>query len=186
MGLDPVYTKSAVEGLQGMTAEANNTTEAVENIPDSVKIDTSSAVKSLNAAKGAADSVAAAVNAIPSSKTITITTVYETVDSPSGGGSTDGSSSNTNKTSSNTKKTSSNTKKTSSNTKKTSSNTKKTSSSAIPNAKDKRRYYHADGTAHASGNWGLPQSEHNSLVGELGMETVRLIAVLIYLIAETS
>ena len=31
---------------------------------------------------------------------------------------------------------------------------------------------HFDGTANASGNWGLPQAEHNSLVGELGMETV--------------
>lgn len=29
-----------------------------------------------------------------------------------------------------------------------------------------------DGTAHATGNWGLPQSEKDSLVGELGMETV--------------
>lgn len=31
---------------------------------------------------------------------------------------------------------------------------------------------HFDGTANASGNWGLPQAEHNSLVGELGTETV--------------
>lgn len=31
---------------------------------------------------------------------------------------------------------------------------------------------YADGTAHASGDWGLKQSEHNSLVGELGTETV--------------
>lgn len=29
-----------------------------------------------------------------------------------------------------------------------------------------------DGTANASGSWGLPQAEHNSLVGELGTETV--------------
>lgn len=29
-----------------------------------------------------------------------------------------------------------------------------------------------NGTAHASGNWGLPSSEHNSLVGELGPEMV--------------
>ena len=28
------------------------------------------------------------------------------------------------------------------------------------------------GTAHATGSWGLEQSEHNALVGELGMETV--------------
>lgn len=31
---------------------------------------------------------------------------------------------------------------------------------------------YADGTAHASGNWGLPQAEDDALVGELGMETV--------------
>lgn len=31
---------------------------------------------------------------------------------------------------------------------------------------------HFDGTANASGNWGLSQAEHNSLVGELGTETV--------------
>lgn len=31
---------------------------------------------------------------------------------------------------------------------------------------------YADGTANASGNWGLEKSEHNSLVGELGTETV--------------
>ena len=31
---------------------------------------------------------------------------------------------------------------------------------------------HAYGTAHASGNWGLPKSEHNALVGELGQELV--------------
>lgn len=31
---------------------------------------------------------------------------------------------------------------------------------------------YADGSAHASGDWGLKQSEHNSLVGELGTETV--------------
>ena len=43
-----------------------------------------------------------------------------------------------------------------------------------------------NGTAHASGDWGLKQSEHNSLVGELGTETVKSIAVLIYLIAEIS
>lgn len=30
----------------------------------------------------------------------------------------------------------------------------------------------ANGTAHASGNWGLPQAEDDALVGELGMETV--------------
>ena len=30
----------------------------------------------------------------------------------------------------------------------------------------------ANGTAHASGNWGLPSAEHNSLVGELGPELV--------------
>ena len=29
-----------------------------------------------------------------------------------------------------------------------------------------------NGTANASGNWGLEKSEHNSLVGELGTETV--------------
>lgn len=29
-----------------------------------------------------------------------------------------------------------------------------------------------NGTAHASGNWGLPKNEHNSLVGELGQEMV--------------
>lgn len=29
-----------------------------------------------------------------------------------------------------------------------------------------------NGTAHATGNWGLKSSEHNALVGELGMETV--------------
>ena len=45
---------------------------------------------------------------------------------------------------------------------------------------------YADGSAHASGDWGLKQSEHNSLVGELGTETVKSIAVLIYLIAEIS
>ena len=113
----------------------------------------------------------------PETKTITVDVVYN---DPgwSGGGSTGGGSTSGGS--------SSGTNKTSSSTNKTSSSTKKTSSSAIPNAKDKRRYYHADGTAHASGNWGLPQAEHNSLVGELGMETVKLIAVLIYLIAETS
>ena len=31
---------------------------------------------------------------------------------------------------------------------------------------------HALGTAHKSGSWGLPKSEHNSLVGELGTEMV--------------
>lgn len=31
---------------------------------------------------------------------------------------------------------------------------------------------HVGGTAHKSGDWGLPQSEHNSLVGELGPEMV--------------
>lgn len=31
---------------------------------------------------------------------------------------------------------------------------------------------YADGTANASGNWGLEKSEHNSIVGELGTETV--------------
>lgn len=31
---------------------------------------------------------------------------------------------------------------------------------------------YADGTAHASGDWGLKRPEHNSLVGELGTETV--------------
>ena len=31
---------------------------------------------------------------------------------------------------------------------------------------------HAKGTAYKSGNWGLPNSEHNSLVGELGQELV--------------
>lgn len=31
---------------------------------------------------------------------------------------------------------------------------------------------YADGTAHASGNWGLPQAEKDALVGELGRETV--------------
>ena len=31
---------------------------------------------------------------------------------------------------------------------------------------------HAKGTAHKSGNWGLPKSEHDSLVGELGPEIV--------------
>lgn len=31
---------------------------------------------------------------------------------------------------------------------------------------------YADGTAHASGNWGLPQAEDDALVGELGRETV--------------
>lgn len=31
---------------------------------------------------------------------------------------------------------------------------------------------HAHGTAHKSGDWGLPQSEHDSLVGELGPELV--------------
>ena len=142
VGLDPVYTKSAIDGLQGMTAEANNTTEAVENIPDSVKIDTSSAVNSLNAAKVAANSVTAAVNAIPSSKTITITTVYETVGSPSGGSPTDKSSTGGSPTSSG------------------------------PTSYKKKGINVADGTAHASGNWGLPQAEHNSLVGELGPETV--------------
>lgn len=45
---------------------------------------------------------------------------------------------------------------------------------------------HINGVANASGNWGLKQSEHNSLVGELGTETVKSIAVLIYLIAEIS
>ena len=43
----------------------------------------------------------------------------------------------------------------------------------------------ADGTAHASGDWGLPQSEHNSLVGELGPELVRKNSQIIYLIAGT-
>lgn len=33
-------------------------------------------------------------------------------------------------------------------------------------------YAKVDGTAHASGNWGLPTNEHNSLVGELGPELV--------------
>ena len=33
---------------------------------------------------------------------------------------------------------------------------------------------HAKGTAHKSGNWGLENSEHNSLVGELGPEMVNL------------
>ena len=172
VGLDPVYTKSAIDGLQGMTAEANNTTEAVENIPDSVKIDTSSAVNSLNAAKGAANSVAAAVNAIPSSKTITITTVYETVGSPSGGSPTGGSPTGRSPTGGSP----------------TGGNSTKYNAkiSQLKKKKKKQGINVADGTAHASGNWGLPQSEHNSLVGELGMETVRLIAVLIYLIAETS
>lgn len=54
------------------------------------------------------------------------------------------------------------------------------------NTSNSRQYTRFQGTANASGDWGLPQAEHNSLVGELGMETVRLIAVLIYLIAETS
>lgn len=153
VGLDPVYTKSAVEGLQGMTAEANNTTEAVENIPDSVKIDTSSAVKSLNAAKGAADSVAAAVNSIPSSKTITITTVYETVGSPSGGSPTGVSPTGGSPTGGNSTK-------------------YKDKISQLKKEKKKKGINVADGTAHASGNWGLPQAEHNSLVGELGPETV--------------
>ena len=153
VGLDPVYTKSAVEGLQGMTAEANNTTEAVENIPDSVKIDTSSAVKSLNAAKGAANSVAAAVNAIPSSKTITITTVYETVGSPSGGSPTGVSPTGGSPTGGNSTK-------------------YKDKISQLKKKKKKKGINVADGTAHASGNWGLPQAEHNSLVGELGPETV--------------
>ena len=31
---------------------------------------------------------------------------------------------------------------------------------------------HSSGTAHATGNWGLPKAEHNSLVGELGQELV--------------
>ncbi len=35
---------------------------------------------------------------------------------------------------------------------------------------------HAQGTAHKSGNWGLPNSEHDSLVGELGPELVWKIA----------
>ena len=153
VGLDPVYTKSAVEGLQGMTAEANNTTEAVENIPDSVKIDTSSAVNSLNAAKGAANSVAAAVNAIPSSKTITITTVYETVGSPSGGSPTGVSPTGGSPTGGNSTK-------------------YKDKISQLKKKKKKKGINVADGTAHASGNWGLPQAEHNSLVGELGPETV--------------
>ena len=30
----------------------------------------------------------------------------------------------------------------------------------------------ADGTAHAAGNWGLKQNEHNALVGEIGRELV--------------
>lgn len=153
VGLDPVYTKSAIDGLQDMTAEANNTTEAVENIPDSVKIDTSSAVNSLNAAKGAADSVAAAVNAIPSSKTITITTVYETVGSPSGGSPTGVSPTGGSPTGGNSTK-------------------YKDKISQLKKKKKKKGINVADGTAHASGNWGLPQAEHNSLVGELGPETV--------------
>ena len=32
--------------------------------------------------------------------------------------------------------------------------------------------HQVNGTAHASGNWGLPTSEHNALVGELGTELV--------------
>ena len=35
---------------------------------------------------------------------------------------------------------------------------------------------HASGSAHADGNWGLQQSEHNALVGELGAELVWKIA----------
>lgn len=30
----------------------------------------------------------------------------------------------------------------------------------------------ADGSAHSSGSWGLPQAEHNALVGELGQELI--------------
>ena len=33
---------------------------------------------------------------------------------------------------------------------------------------------HAKGTAHKTGNWGLPKDEHDSLVGELGTELVNL------------
>lgn len=44
--------------------------------------------------------------------------------------------------------------------------------SQLKKKKKKKGINVADGTAHASGNWGLPQAEHNSLVGELGPETV--------------
>lgn len=40
------------------------------------------------------------------------------------------------------------------------------------NTSNSRQHIRFQGTANASGNWGLPQAEHNSLVGELGMETV--------------
>lgn len=40
------------------------------------------------------------------------------------------------------------------------------------NTSNSRQHTRFQGTANASGDWGLPQAEHNSLVGELGMETV--------------
>jgi len=39
-------------------------------------------------------------------------------------------------------------------------------------AEDRNNLMLADGTAHASGDWGLPTNEHDALVGELGAELV--------------
>lgn len=54
------------------------------------------------------------------------------------------------------------------NTVKTGSNSTNTSSGGYSTTRRGR----FNGTANASGNWGLEKSEHNSLVGELGTETV--------------
>lgn len=40
------------------------------------------------------------------------------------------------------------------------------------NTSNSRQYTQFQGTAHATGNWGLSQDEHDSLVGELGQELV--------------
>ena len=49
---------------------------------------------------------------------------------------------------------------------------KQTNTTPQRNTSNSRQHIRFQGTANASGNWGLPQAEHNSLVGELGMETV--------------